>query len=357
MKALITAGGRGTRLRPITFTLNKHLIPVANKPMIFHALDKIAEAGIKEVGININEGDTSLEKACGTGESWGLEITYIEQKGGALGLAHIIKNAESFIGDDEFIFYLGDNIILGSIKEFIEEYKAQKADCMLALSRVSDPERFGVPELGPEGDIIGIVEKPSVPKSAFAVTGIYIYNSHIFEAVKALKPSERGELEISEAHQYFIDNDFKIGYKEVTGWWKDTGKPGDLLEGNQLLLTAIKSGLEGVEIDDEAQIQGQVYIEPGTKIIGRTFIRGPVAIGAHSVIRDSYIGPFTSVGSRVELSGAEVEHSIVMDDADISSGKKIVDSIIGHNCNISSAHTSFPSGNRMIIGENSIVEL
>lgn len=357
MKALITAGGRGTRLRPITFTLNKHLIPVANKPMIFHAIEKIAEAGIKEIGININPGDTSIEKACGAGEKWGVKITYLEQKGGALGLAHIVKNAESFLGEDEFVFYLGDNIVLGSVKEFVEEYKKQKVDCMLALSRVPDPERFGVPELGPDGNIISIIEKPSVPKSPFAVTGIYIYNKSIFEAVKALKPSDRGEYEISEAHQYLIDHGYKVGHKEITGWWKDTGKPGDLLEGNQLLLSQIESSTKDAEIDEHVQMQGKVLVEPGAKILGRTFIRGPVVIGSCSVVRDSYIGPFTSIGNKVEVAGAEIEHSIVMDEADISCKKKIVDSILGHNVTVSSAHTTLPSGSRMIIGENSSVEL
>lgn len=357
MKALITAGGRGTRLRPITFTLNKHLIPVANKPMIFHAIEKIAAAGIKEIGINVNPGDKSIQKACGNGERWGVELTFIEQTGGALGLAHIVKNAEAFIGKDDFVFYLGDNIVLGDIKSFVKEYRDQKADCMLALSRVTDPERFGVPEIGEDGSIIRVTEKPKVPKSPFAVTGIYIYNHHIFEAVKALKPSERGEYEISEAHQYLIDHGYKVGHKEITGWWKDTGKPGDLLEGNQLILSNIEASTKDAHIDEHVQLQGKVLIEPGARIEGRTFIRGPVIIGSCSVVRDSYIGPFTSIGARAEISGAEIEHSIVMDEADITTKRKIVDSIIGHNCNISNAHSTMPSGSRMIVGENSIIEL
>ncbi|MBU1167229.1 glucose-1-phosphate thymidylyltransferase [Patescibacteria group bacterium] len=357
MKGLIAAGGHGSRLRPITFTLNKHLIPLANRPMIFHALDKMAEAGIKEVGININPGDKSIEAACGDGKKWKMKITYLEQKGGALGLAHIVKNAEKFIKKDDFVFYLGDNIILGGIKRFISKFEKEKLDCLLALSRVPDPERFGVPEIDDNGRIIRVVEKPSNPKSPFAVTGIYVYDNKIFEAVKNLKPSPRGELEISDAHQYLIDHGYKVGYEEITGWWKDTGKPGDLLEGNQLLLSDIQRDLDGVTSDPYVQIQGKVNIGKNSKILGRSYIRGPVTIGEGVIIRDSYVGPFTSIGNKTEISGAEVEHSIILDEADITCKKRIVDSIVGLNATVSDAHATLPSGNRLIIGENSIVEL
>lgn len=358
MKALITAGGHGTRLQPITFTVNKHLIPIANKPMIVHALEKIAEAGVKEVAININPGDKSIQNACGDGSGLGLEITYIEQKGGPLGLAHIIKNAESFIGDDDFIFYLGDNIILGGITHFVEKFKKDKLDAMLALSRVPDPERFGVPEIGPDGRIMKVVEKPQAPMSPFAVAGIYIYNKNIFPAVKSLKPSARGEYEISEAHQYLIDHDYAVGYEEITGWWKDTGKPQDLLEGNQLILTDVAQDLSGAaEIDEFSRIQGNVVIEEGAQILGRSYIRGPVVIGKCTIVRDSYIGPFTSIGNRVEVTGSEIEHSIIFDEADVNCKRKIVDSILGKNCTITDATSTLPSGNRLIVGENSTVEL
>lgn len=357
MKALITAGGHGSRLRPITFTLNKHLIPIANKPMIFHALEKIAESGIKKVGINVNPGDTSIHDACGDGAKWGLQITYIEQKGGALGLAHIIKNAEPFLKDEPFLFYLGDNIILGSIKSFVKKFQKEKLDCLLALSRVPDPERFGVPEFDDHGKILKVVEKPDQPKSPFAVSGIYIYSHQIMKAVKNLKPSLRGEFEISDAHTYLIEHGYKVSYQEITGWWKDTGKPNDLLEGNSLLLGGINTDLDGVITDPYVQIQGKCVIGEGTKVLGRSYIRGPVVIGENAIIRDSYVGPYTSLGSKVEVSGAEIEHSIVFDEADISCKQRIVDSIIGRNCTVSDAHATLPSGNRMIIGENSIVEL
>lgn len=357
MKALLTAGGMGSRLRPITFTLNKHLIPIANRPMIYHALDKIAAAGIKEVAININPDDKSISESCGDGKKWGIKITYLEQKGGALGLAHIIKNAENFLGDDPFIFYLGDNIILGGINGFIDTFKKDKADCLLALSRVPDPERFGVPEIDPSGRIITVEEKPRRPKSPFAVTGIYVYNHHIIEAVKKIKPSKRGELEISDAHQYLIDHGYKVTYREITGWWKDTGKPNDLLEGNQLLLSDITADHDKVKKDPHVQIQGKVRISKGSQILGRSYIRGPVVIGESAVIRDSYVGPFTAIGNRVEISGGEIENSIILDEADISCRKRIIDSIIGRNSNIADSHATLPSGCRLIVGENSAVEL
>ena len=200
MKALITAGGHGTRLRPITYTLNKHLIPMANKPMIFYVLEKIEEAGITEVGININPGDEDFKRVVGDGSRWNMRITYIEQVGGALGLGHVVKNAESFLGVDDFVFYLGDNIFLVSIIPFIEEYKKNNANCQLALSKVKVPQRFGVAEIK-DGRIVSIVEKPKEPKSPYAVTGIYIYDHNVFKATGTLQPSWRNELEISDVHQ------------------------------------------------------------------------------------------------------------------------------------------------------------
>lgn len=356
MKALITAGGHGTRLRPITFTLNKHLIPIANKPMIYYAIDKIAQVGIKEIGININPGDKELPKAIGDGKKWGVKITYIEQKGGALGLAHIIKNAKEFIKNEDFVFYLGDNIILGGIEKFIDKFKKTKVNCLLALSKVPDPQRFGVPEINSKGNIVSIVEKPKEPKSDFAVTGIYIYDKSIIEAVENIEPSKRGELEISNAHQYLLDHGYKVGYEEITGWWKDTGQPADLLEGNQLILSGIETDIKA-EIEESVKLQGKVIIEKGCKIKGKSFIRGPVVIGKNSIIEDSYIGPFTSIGNNAEVYGAEIDHSIVFDYADIKTDRRIVDSLIGYNCTIVNKSKTMPSGSKLIIGENSYLEI
>ncbi len=358
MKALITAGGRATRLRPITWTINKHLIPLANKPMIFYAIEKIAEAGIKEIGINVNVGEEEIQKACGDGSRWGVKITYIEQVGGPKGLAHILKMARSFLGDEPFIFYLGDNIILGSIVKFVERFTTEKLNGLLALAKVRDPQRFGVPELL-DGKIIRVEEKPAEPKSNFAVTGIYVYDANVFKAVDAIQPSERGEYEISDVHTWLIEHGYAIGYQEITGWWKDTGKPEDLLEGNQLLLTEMAPGemvIEG-DVAQSAVIHGRVKIGKGTRIGDRCLIRGPVVIGENCVIENSYIGPYTAIGNNVEIYNTEVEHSVIFDYVDINCSKRIVDSMIGQNATVLSAHATLPLGNRLIVGDNAVVEL
>jgi len=356
MKALITAGGRATRLRPITYTINKHLIPIANKPMLFYALEKVAEAGVKEVGININPGEKEIQQVIGDGSRWGIKITYIEQSGGPKGLAHIIKNAKNFLGDESFIFYLGDNIILGSIKRFVEKFINDRLNVLLAFARVSDPERFGVPEIR-DGRVVRVEEKPSQPKSNLAQTGIYIYDSHIFDAVENIIPSPRGEYEISDANTYLIEKGFNVGYEEITGWWKDTGKPEDLLEGNQLILHDLADTKNEANVAPGVVIQGKVKIEKGSYVGGKSLIRGPVVIGKNCVIQDSYIGPYTSIGNNAKIANTEVEHSIIFDHSEIKCGRRIVDSLIGHNAVIASACDSLPLGHKLIIGDNSVVEL
>lgn len=356
MKALITAGGRATRLRPITYTMNKHLIPVANKPMLFYALEKVAETGVKEVGININPGEKEIQQVAGDGSRWGIKITYIEQTGGPKGLAHIIKNARDFLGDEPFIFYLGDNIILGSIKRFVEKFINNHLNVLLAFARVPDPERFGVPEIR-DGKVVKIEEKPAQPKSNLAQTGIYVYDSHIFDAVENILPSVRGEYEISDANTYLIEKGFNIGYEEITGWWKDTGKPEDLLEGNQLILHDLSDIKNEANVAPGVIIQGKVNIEKGSYIGGKSLIRGPVVIGKNCVIIDSYIGPYTSIGNNAKITNTEVEHSIIFDRSEIKCGRRIVDSLIGHNAIIASSSDSLPLGHKLIIGDNSVVEL
>jgi len=355
MKALLTAGGHGTRLRPITNALNKHLIPIANKPMLVYAIEKIVNAGIKEIGIVINPGDKEIPQALGTGKKWKAKITYIEQTGGALGLAHVVKISEPFIGKEPFLFYLGDNIILGDIKKFVKQFQTGDYNCLLALSAVRDPQRFGVPEIK-DGCILRVEEKPSHPKSNFAVTGIYFYDHHVFEAVKNIEPSARGELEISDTHSYLIDKGYKIGYNEITGWWKDTGKPNDLLEASQLILSGIKRQIN-VDIPNSVEIQGNVIIGKNTNISERTVIRGPVIIGENCVIKNAYIGPYTSIGNGVEIYNAEIENSILLDYVDVNCEVRIVDSILGANVNIVPIHQTLPGGHKLIIGENSIIEL
>ncbi len=356
MKGLIAAGGRGTRLRPITTNRNKHTIPLVNKTMIEHAVEKLAQAGIREIGITINEGDTELSQILGDGSRYGVDITYIEQTGGALGVAHVIHNARQFLGEEDFVFYLGDNIILGDINEFIQVFYQDKLNALLALSIVKDPERFGVPRIE-SGRIVEVIEKPDNPPSQYAVAGIYIYDKNILSIVEELQPSSRGEYEISDAHTALINKGFEVGYAEITGWWKDTGKPQDLLEGNQLLLSQLKeSSIQG-QIEHTVTVEGIVVLEQGAFVKGNSFIRGPVIIGKDSIIEDSYIGPYTSIGVNCNIKGAEIEHSLLMNDNTIHSSKRIVDSILGNSVRITNKEHTFPTGHKLVIGDNSQVEL
>ncbi|MBU1348615.1 glucose-1-phosphate thymidylyltransferase [Patescibacteria group bacterium] len=358
MKALVTAGGRATRMRPITHTTNKHLIPLANKPMLAHAVGKIVDAGIRDIVVNVNPGETDIQKVIGDGSAWDARITYVEQVGGPRGLAHIVRNARPYLGEEPFLFFLGDNIILGSIREFVHAFEEQHLDCMLALARVKDPQRFGVPVI--EGDrIVRVVEKPETPPSDFAVTGIYVYSPRIFDAVTAITPSARGEYEISDAHTWLIDNGAKVGWREITGWWKDTGKPEDLLEGNALILNELLPEdmiIEGA-VHPEARIQGRVAIGKGTTIGPGCLIRGPVTIGAGSTVTDAFIGPHTSIGDGATIAQTEIEHSIVLDRATVRCGCRIVDAIIGKDASVTPADETLPKGHRLIIGDNSVVEL
>lgn len=359
MKAIIAAGGRATRLRPITTTLNKHLIPLANEPMLWNAIAKLAEVGIKEIAINVNPGEKELQPACGDGSRWGVHLTYIEQVGGATGIGRIPLNAEDFLGHDEpFIFYLGDNIILGSLQRFVDKFEREKLDCLLALAHVPDPQRFGVPVIE-NGRVVRVDEKPEHPQSDFAVTGIYIYSQAYFEAARSIAPSPRGEYEISDVHSWMIEHGHAVGYEEITGWWKDTGKPDDLLEGNQLIMTERQGrDIENAgTIEEGAKLSGWVKIGVGTRIGAGCVIRGPVVIGDHAVIEDSYIGPYTSVGHGAEIYGSEIERSILCDHVDINCGKRLVDSILGVNATVTAASATLPSGHRLIIGDQSSVEV
>jgi glucose-1-phosphate thymidylyltransferase len=356
MKALITAGGKGTRLRPITYLHNKHLIPLANRPMIAIAIEKVAKAGVKDVVISINEGDDVFPKIVGDGSEYGVKITYVEQKGGALGLAHVVKNAKKYLQGDDFIFYLGDNILLNGLNDFVDKFYTDKLNCLLALSHVPDPQRFGVPVIK-EGRIVEVLEKPENPPSDFAVAGIYIYDQNIFDVIENLPISARGEYEISDAHTALIKKGLKVGYAEITNWWKDTGKPQDLLEGNQLLLEQLQGKKILGKVENTVRLQGHILIEEGANIKGQSFLRGPLVIGKDTVIEDAYVGPFTSVGNQVVLKDVELEHSIIMDKSSIMTRERIVDSIIGCNVEISCMSDTLPRGHRIIAGDNSQIEI
>jgi glucose-1-phosphate thymidylyltransferase len=358
MKALIAAGGHGTRLRPITYTINKHLFPIANKPMIFWVLEKVARAGIREVAINVNEGDKELPAAVGNGREFGLKITYLEQKGGPLGLAHIVKNAKKWIGKSDLLFFLGDNIAAGELQGLINKFYQDKLDCLLTLSKVRDPERFGVPVIK-NGKIVKVEEKPVSPKSNYAVTGIYIYKPVILEAVEKIAQSARGEYEISDANTYLIEKGYKIGYEEITGWWKDTGKPEDLLEGNSLVLSSF-TGMEipYQKLKSDWRLEGAIKIGADTKLQGKVVIRGPVIIGENCVIKDACVEPYTAIGDNVTIKNTEISHSIICDGTQIlECGVRIVDSLLGRNSVVKAEDQTLPRGHKLIIGDNAQVEL
>lgn len=353
MKALIASGGKGTRLRPLTHTQNKHLIPIANKPILHYAIEAAVDAGIKQIGIVHTADSRDVPDAIGNGKRWGVKITYIPQKTPA-GLAHVVKIAEKFIGKENFIFYLGDNMVVGGVKRFIDEFEKSDCNCWLTLSRVRDPERFGVPVIR-NGKIVKVEEKPSKPKSQFAVAGIYIYDSSIFKAVKNIKPSARGELEISDAHTYLIEKGYKVGYSEITGWWKDTGKPADLLEANRLILDNIEPSFRG-EVDATSSVLGKVILDEGSKVIN-SVVRGPAIIGKNTVIENSYIGPFTSIGDRTIIHNAEVEYSIVLRDCKVNNVRlRIEGSILGNDVEVVDA-AGKPLVHRFMIGDQSRVEI
>lgn len=353
MKALIASGGRGTRLRPITHTQNKHLIPIANKPILHYAIEAAVGAGIREIGIVHNADSEEVPRAIGDGSRWGARITYIPQETPG-GLAQVVALAEPFIGSDRFIFYLGDNMVVGGVRRFIEEFERSACNCFLTLAKVRDPERFGVPEIR-DGRIVGVEEKPKKPKSGYAVAGIYLYDARIFEAVKAIRPSARGELEISDAHQYLIDRGAVVGYAEITGWWKDTGKPADLLEANRLVLDNLTPDIRGT-VDAASTVAGKVLIERGARIVN-SVIRGPAIIGEECVIEEAYIGPFSSIGNRTVVRGSEVEYSIILRDCRIQNvGIRLEGSILGNDVEVVEA-AGMPRVHRFMIGDQSRVEV
>lgn len=359
MKAIIAAGGHGTRIRPITWTMNKHLIPLANKPMIVHAIEKVKTAGITDIYINVNPGDTEMSAALGDGSRYGVTLTYVEQEGGPKGVAHIPKNAERYLKGEPFLFYLGDNIILGDLSRFVKRFNDEQLDCMLAFSKVKDPERFGVPKFKADGSLEKIIEKPKDPPSDYAVTGIYIYGTNFFEAFDGIKPSERGEYEISDINTWYLEHGKKVGWEEITGWWKDTGKPEDLLEGNALIMDEMRREdfkVEG-DVSATAKVQGLVSVGAGTRINGSTLIRGPVVIGSNCVIEQAYIGPYTSIGNDVKIIGAEIEHTIVLDRCSIETEARFVDTILGRDVTVVPRSNTMPiSGHRLVVGDKSHVE-
>lgn len=352
MKGLILSGGEGTRLRPLTHTSAKQLIPVAGKPTIFYGIEALIEAGISDIGIVVGETKNEVMTCVGAGDKWGVKISYIPQES-PLGLAHAVKIAQSFIGEDSFVMYLGDNILKNGIAEFVKSFNTKKPNAYILLTPVKNPEQFGVVNLDSNRRIINLVEKPKEPQSNLALVGIYLFDKNIFKAVNVIKPSKRNELEITDAIQWLLDNGFKVDYHLVEGWWKDTGKPADLLEANQLILESIETKIEG-EVDAESSILGRVVVGKNTQIIKST-VRGPAVIGQNVKIKNSYIGPFTAVSDKVIIENSEVEHSIILEESRIKDiSGRIDQSIIGKGAVVSGSLKK-PSTHQFILGDKSQV--
>ncbi len=353
MKALVLSGGKGTRLRPITYTSAKQLVPVANRPVLFRVLDTITAAGIRDIGIVVGDTAEEVMKAVGDGSAWGAQITYIRQEA-PLGLAHAVKISKDYLGDSPFVMFLGDNVIQGGIKHLVEEFSRGDWNAQIVLKEVENPSQFGVAELK-DGRVVRLIEKPKEPPSNLALVGIYMFDHHIFEAVEAIKPSWRGELEITDAIQYLIDKGYKVYPYIHTGWWIDTGKMEDLLEANRLLLDEINTSVEG-KIDNDSSVTGRVVIESGAEIV-RSTIRGPVAIGKNTRVENAYIGPYTSIYHDCIVRNCEIEHCIVMEGTKIEDIPfRLEDSLIGRYVEIKGTVTK-PKAYRMMLGDHSKVSL
>lgn len=357
MKGLILSGGHGTRLRPLTHTGPKQLIPVANKPVLFYAIEDLKEAGITDIGIILGTNmPEKVEEAVGDGSRFDVNVTYIMQ-GEPKGLAHAVSVAHDFIGNEPFVMYLGDNMLKSGIADLVRDFEGSEYDARILLQSVDDPGQFGVAELDGEGHVIKLVEKPKIPKSDLALVGIYIFRSSIFEAIKLIKPSWRGEFEITDAIQELINQNKKVDSHIVEGWWKDTGKPEDILDANHLILDSLEPYNNGI-IQEGVKIQGRVGIENGTLIKAGTIIKGPVIIGKNCEIGpDTYIGPYTSIGDNTRIKGGEIEHSIIMGDSRIDIKERIVESLIGSHSIIVSKEQNIPKGYKLVIGENSFLNL
>jgi glucose-1-phosphate thymidylyltransferase len=373
LKALVLAGGRGTRLRPITHTSAKQLVPVANKPVLFYGIESLRDAGISEIGVVVADpaemlkpdsrtgqmipvmvnSQAEIRAALGDGSKFGVHVSYIVQEA-PLGLAHAVKIAEEFVAGDSFVMYLGDNLIKDGIVSFVQEFEREKPDAQILLAHVPNPGDFGVAELDGE-HVVRLEEKPAHPKSDLALVGVYLFGPPVFDAVRAIQPSPRGELEITDAIQYLITSGKRVRSHVITGWWKDTGKVEDMLEANRIVLAGLPAKIEGT-VDAATRIEGALQLGAGSSI-ERSHIRGPVVIGAGVMIRDAYIGPYTSIADGAVIDHAELEHSIVLERSRLEHvSQRIESSLIGREAVVTSSGLR-PRAHRMMIGDSSRVEL
>lgn len=354
MKGLILSGGKGTRLRPLTFTRAKQLMPIGNKPVLFRVIEAIRDAGIDEIGIVIGDTGDEIRQAVGTGSRWGVNITYIPQDA-PLGLAHAVKISRDFLGDDRFVMFLGDNVIEGGISGLITQFATSAWNSQIVLTEVEEPQHYGVAELNEQQRIVRLVEKPRVPASKLALVGIYMFDAHIFEAVNAIQPSWRGELEITDAIQWLVDHDYQVFPYIHRGWWIDTGKSADMLAANDRVLAELTHQVNGY-VDRESQIDHLVTIAAGAEIIN-SVVRGPAIIGEECRIVNSYVGPFTSIYNHTVIEDSEIEHSIVLDHSHISHVPgRVQDSIIGREVEVTYSPIK-PKAYKLTLGDNSKVGL
>ncbi len=359
MKGVLLHGGAGTRLRPLTHTGPKQLIPVAGKPISQYCLEDLKSIGIKEVALVL--GDIWPDKVMeyyGDGSKLGLNLTYIRQ-GAPRGLAHAISLTEAFVGDEPFVVYLGDNLLKGGIKDQAQTFQTQRPDAMVLLSKVAEPQRFGVAKFNTNGKLEGLIEKPNPPPSPYALVGVYFFTPKIFAATKMLQPSQRGELEITDAIQTLLDNGSRVDHTFVQGWWKDTGTPEDILDANRLVLDdKLKETIIEGRVEEGAAIQGRVRIEKDAQVMKGTTLRGPAHIGSGTVIASgAHVGPYSSIGSACEIRGCEIGNSIVMDSCKVEAHCRILDSIIGPETQITDVEHGQPRGYRFVLGERSNLQV
>ncbi|MFG1876750.1 glucose-1-phosphate thymidylyltransferase [Sphaerisporangium sp. NPDC049003] len=353
MRALVLAGGKGTRLRPLTHTSAKQLVPVANKPVLYYGLEAIRNAGITQVGIIVGSTGREVRDAVGDGSAFGLDVTYIQQEA-PLGLAHCVLIAREFLADEPFVMYLGDNFLVGGITDLVDAFREGDYDAQILLTKVTEPQFYGVAELGPGGEILALAEKPDDPRSDLAIVGVYTFSPRIHEAVRAISPSARGELEITDAITWLVDNGFRVHSHLVSGYWKDTGRLQDMLECNRIVLEALEPRTHGT-VDALSDITGRVVIEAGASVRD-SVIRGPALIGAHARISGSYVGPYTSIGDRCVVEDAEVEYAIVLQDSTIRGVSRLTYSLIGRNVEVTRSE-GVPNTLQLMVGDHSRVQV
>jgi len=352
LKGLVLSGGAGTRLRPITHTSAKQLVPVANTPVLFYGLRSLRDAGVREVGIIVGDTHAEIEAAVGDGSAFGLEVTYVRQDA-PLGLAHAVLTAEEYLGDSPFVMYLGDNLLRDGITDLVDRFRTSRPDAMILLQRVPNPQAYGVAELS-DGRVRRLVEKPAEPASDLALVGVYMFTPQIFSSARAISPSRRGELEITDAIQHLIDRGLRVEPHVVSGWWKDTGRLEDMLEANRLVMDVLEGRVEGEVV--RSAIEGRVVIEEGARIVDSS-VRGPAIIGARALIEHAYVGPYTAISPGVIVRRAEVEHSILLEDSRIEDlDARIESSLVGRNVTIARSDAK-PRAYRFMVGDQSTIGL